>query len=140
MLSRRIDRKDAGVLLYALQIASGNLKTMQAEKAMPTQVVVEVDKAGDTPIGMTPWSANGPGHDVDKASGGHCEKWSSLGRPPSAEECYNAMSFEERSAMTEGFNKARAAHPGANLVRPGPDSLLPEMQNLRELHERRSRA
>jgi len=32
MLSRRIERKDAGLLLYALQIASSNLKTMQAEK------------------------------------------------------------------------------------------------------------
>jgi len=143
MLSRRIDRKDAGVLLYALQIASGNLKTMQAEKAMPTQVVVEVDKAGETPIGMTPWSANGPGHDVDKASGGECEKWSSLGRPPSAEECYSAMCTTERMAMTEGLAKHGVIDPGemtAAFFHGGPDPLLPAMKLLREDHERRSRA
>jgi hypothetical protein len=142
MLSRRIDRKDAGVLLYALQIASGNLKTMQAEKAKPTQVVVEVDKAGDTPIGMTPWSANGPGYDLDKAAGGECEKWSSLGRPPSAEECYDAMSFEERSAMTAGLTKkgviAKADMDAYFHGQPHP--LLPAMKLLREDHERRSHA
>ena len=54
MLTRRIERKDAGLLLYALQIAASNLKMMQAEKAKPTQVVVEPDKAGETPLGMTP--------------------------------------------------------------------------------------
>ena len=144
MLSRRIDRKDAGVLLYALQIASGNLKTMQAEKAMPTQVVVEPEKASDTPIGMTPWSANGPGHDVDKAAGGECEKWSSLGRPPSAEECYNAMCTTEKIAMRDALEKTgRIAHADvkAFFYAPGsPDPLLPAMQSLREDHERRSRA
>jgi len=65
MLSRRIERKDAGLLLYALQIASGNLKTMQAEKAKPTHVVVDPEKAGETPLGMTPWSATGQGHDPE---------------------------------------------------------------------------
>ena len=66
MLSRRIERKDAGLLLYALQIASGNLKMMQAEKARPTQVVVEPEKAAETPMGMTPWSASGKGHDIEE--------------------------------------------------------------------------
>ena len=59
LLARRIERKDASLLLYALQIASSNLKTMQAEKAKPTQVVVEPEKAAETPLGMTQWSANG---------------------------------------------------------------------------------
>ena len=65
MLTRRIDRKDAGLMLYALQIASGNLKTMQAEKPKPTHMVVEPEKAADTPLGMTPWSASGHGHDPE---------------------------------------------------------------------------
>ena len=75
MLSRRIDRKDAGVLLYALQIASGNLKTMQAEKAKPTEVVREPNKAARTPLGMTPWSARGKGHDPDDAAQAEEEHW-----------------------------------------------------------------
>jgi hypothetical protein len=66
MLQRRIDRKDAGLLLYALQIASGNLKQMQAEKPRPTQVVVDPEKVEETPIGMTPWSATGQGHDPEE--------------------------------------------------------------------------
>jgi hypothetical protein len=66
MFQRRIDRKDAGLMLYALQIASGNLKTMQAERAKPTHVVVEPEKTGETPLGMTPWSASGQGHDEEE--------------------------------------------------------------------------
>src|SRR5271166_6461807 len=84
MLTRRIERKDAGLLLYALQIASGNLKTMQAERAKPTQVVVELDKAGETPLGMTPWSASGQEHDPEEGEG-ESEGQNSPGRPPSVE-------------------------------------------------------
>src|ERR1039457_1981921 len=95
MLQRRIDRKDAGLLLYALQIASGNLKTMQAEKAKPTQMVVEPEKAGETPLGMTPWSATGEGHDPEGAEEDDSEEYSPA-PPPSPEEFYYAMTFEER--------------------------------------------
>ncbi len=66
MLSHRIDRKDAGLMLYALQIASGNLKTMQAEKPRPTRVVVEPEKAEETPLGMTPWSATPGQHEIEE--------------------------------------------------------------------------
>lgn len=66
MMARKIDRKGAGLMLYALQIASGNLKQMQAERPRPTQVVVEPDKAGETPMGMTPWSAKGEGHEIEE--------------------------------------------------------------------------
>ena len=90
VLTRRIERKDAGLLLYALQIASGNLKTMQAENAKPTQVVVEPEKAGETPLGMTPWSASGQGHDCDEAEGGDPEAQDSSAPPASPEEVYAA--------------------------------------------------
>ena len=66
LLQRRIERKDASLALYALQIASANLKTMQAERAKPTQVVVEPERVAETPLGMTPWSASGQGHDPDE--------------------------------------------------------------------------
>src|ERR1039458_9534953 len=103
MLSRRIDRKDAGVLLYALQIASGNLKTMREEKAKPTQVVVEPDKAAETPLGMTPWSATGQGHDCDEAAGGEAED--ATVPPASPEEVYAAMGVDERIAMRKDFDR-----------------------------------
>jgi hypothetical protein len=141
MLSRRIDRKDAGVLLYALQIASGNLKTMQAEKAKPTQVVMEPDKAAETPLGMTPWSATGKGHDPDDAAIAEAEHW--LAFPPSAEECYRAMSGDERDAMRQGLLKKGLVTERdleARLHKEGPDPALPAMKELREQWERMTRA
>ena len=143
MLSRRIDRKDAGVLLYALQIASSNLKTMQAEKAKPTQIVVEPDKAAETPLGMTPWSASGQGHDREEASGEEDEAQNSPGRPPTVEECYAAMSAEERSAMKKGLEEMGVIRGGDiedYIFQRGPDPLLPAMKQLREDQERMMRS
>jgi hypothetical protein len=137
MLSRRIDRKDAGVLLYALQIASCNLKTMQAERAKPTQIVVEPDKAAETPLGMTPWSATGKGHDPDDAAQAEAEHW--LAFPPSAEECYRAMSYDERDAMTKGLEQKGliSAEDITEKIRGGgPDPVPPAMRSLREAHGR----
>jgi hypothetical protein len=93
MLQRRIERKDAGLMLYALQIASGNLKQMEAEKPRPTQVVREVEKVAETPMGMTPWSARGEGYDVDGD-----EEQEEQAPPMTAEEMYYTMTADERVA------------------------------------------
>jgi hypothetical protein len=141
MLSRRIDRKDAGVLLYALQIASCNLKTMQAEKAKPTQVVMEPEKAAETPLGMTPWSATGKGHDPDDAAQAEAEHW--LAFPPSAAECYRAMSYDERDAMTKGLEQKgliSADDIKEKICGAGPDPVPPAMELLREARGRGMRA
>jgi len=66
LMQKRIEPKTAGLVLYAMQIASSNLKQMQAEKPRPTQVVVEPEKVAETPMGMTPWSASGEGHDPEE--------------------------------------------------------------------------
>jgi hypothetical protein len=144
MLTRRIERKDAGLLLYALQIASGNLKMMQAEKAKPTQVVVEPDKATETPLGMTPWSATGQGHDRDEAEGGESnnEEQNSPAPPPSPEEFY-AMSADERMAIRKDFEEKGLIRPGefeAYLIFDGPDPLLLAITRLWEQRERRKRS
>ncbi len=70
MLEDKIDDKKAGRVLYALQIASANLKRMEAEKPRPVQVVVDPAKVGETPLGMTPWSGNGKGHELEDAAVG----------------------------------------------------------------------
>ena len=127
MLTRRIERKDAGLLLYALQIASGNLKTMQAEKAKPTQVVVEPDKAAETPLGMTPWSASGQGYDPEEAEGEESEAENSPAAPTSPEDLYSAKSMEERVEKTKDFAQKGWVRPGEfeeYLFRDGPDPLL----------------
>lgn len=79
MMEHRIERKDASLMLYALQIASGNLKRMADEKPRPTQVVRDPETTGETPLGMTPWSASGQGHDPeeeenDASKNNHTEK------------------------------------------------------------------
>jgi hypothetical protein len=147
MLSRRIDRKDAGVLLYALQIASGNLKMMQAEKAKPTQVVVEPDKAAETPLGMTPWSASGQGHDRDEAEAGESNNDNEAQNSPapaaSPEEFYAAMSAEEKKAMRKDFEGKGLIQSDEFLdflLDAGPDRLLPAITRLWEERESRKRS
>ncbi len=65
-LQKKMDRKTAGLVLYACQIASSNLWQMEEEKPRPVQVVVDTEKVGETPLGMTPWSGNEEGHEPEK--------------------------------------------------------------------------
>ena len=54
--------------MYSLQIASSNLKRMEEEKPRPVQVVVDLKKVGETPIGMTPWSGDEGGHELEETA------------------------------------------------------------------------
>ena len=137
MLQKRIDRKDAGLMLYALQIASGNLKQMQAEKPRPTQVVVEPEKVEDTPMGMTPWSASGRGHDPEngegeEAEGGPGKESKAEGAPAqSAEEWYASLTEKQKVKLrgryrSEGLFEPDELHKFLN--HEGPDPLLLAME------------
>jgi hypothetical protein len=64
-LEDRIDDKKAGRVLYALQIAASNLKHLEAQKLRPEQVVVDPAKVAETPLGMTPWSGDEEGHELE---------------------------------------------------------------------------
>jgi hypothetical protein len=66
LLQDKIDNKKAGLMLYALQIASSNLKRMDEERPRAAQVVVDVKKVAETPLGMTPWSGKPGGHEVEE--------------------------------------------------------------------------
>jgi hypothetical protein len=115
--------KDAGVLLYALRIASGNLKTMQAEKAKPTQMVTEPEKAGETPMGMTPWSASGEGHDPEAGE----EEEEETIPPASPGEVHMALNVEERVTMRRDYERQGLIRPGeieAYFDGDAPDPLL----------------
>ena len=50
VLQKRLERKTASLLLYALQIASSNLKRMELEKPQPEQVVIDIEKESKTEI------------------------------------------------------------------------------------------
>src|ERR1700675_4949238 len=47
VLQKRLERKPASLLLYALQIASPNLKRMELEKPQPEQVVTDLEPVVD---------------------------------------------------------------------------------------------
>ena len=47
VLQKSLERKTAGIVLYALQIASSNLKRMELEKPQPGQVVTDLVKESD---------------------------------------------------------------------------------------------
>jgi hypothetical protein len=42
VLQKRLERKTASLMLYALQIASSNLKRIELEKPQPEQVVIDL--------------------------------------------------------------------------------------------------
>ncbi len=50
LLQKRIERKTASLLLYALQIASSNLKRVELEKPQPEQVVTDFETEFKIPI------------------------------------------------------------------------------------------
>ncbi|MGB9233930.1 MAG: hypothetical protein WCC04_05920 [Terriglobales bacterium] len=70
VLEGKIDTKRAGTVLYGLQIASTNLKRMEAERPRPAQVVVDPEKVAETPLGMTPWSQKEKGYEVEDIATG----------------------------------------------------------------------
>ena len=55
ILTRQIDSKSAGLLLYALQTASINLKQTSFDP-MATKVILDPRDARDTPVDQDPWS------------------------------------------------------------------------------------
>ncbi len=55
ILSGQIDPKTAGLLLYALQTASSNLKRINFEPVIKTEVVIDPKTVDQTPLGEHPW-------------------------------------------------------------------------------------
>jgi hypothetical protein len=58
LLQKRIERKTASLLLYALQIASSNLKRMELEKPQPTEVVTDLETMDPETVSETPIDQN----------------------------------------------------------------------------------
>jgi hypothetical protein len=55
ILSGQIEPKTAGLLLYALQTASSNLKRINFEPVIKTEVVIDPKTVDQTPLGEDPW-------------------------------------------------------------------------------------
>jgi len=56
LVTEEIDHKTAALWLYALQIASMNLKRTSLEPALPTQVIIDRESVAQRPIGASAWS------------------------------------------------------------------------------------
>ena len=54
LMDKTIDSKTAGLMLYALQIASANLRQLNAETPQPSQVVTDLDKVAENPVDLNP--------------------------------------------------------------------------------------
>jgi len=136
MLERRMERKDAGPALYALQIASGNLKQMEAEKPRATQVVREPEKVAETPMGMTQWSATGEGRDVEDEE--LAKKEPTPAPPPTADEIYEAMTGAGRMDMRHKYEKEgqiSRKEMDEFTMKGGPDPLLTAMRRQFAIRE-----
>ncbi len=56
LVTRRVDPRTAGLLLYGLQTASANLRCTTFEPELATQVVIDEECVEHRPIGATAWS------------------------------------------------------------------------------------
>ncbi len=101
VLEKKIETKAAGLVLYALQIASSNLKRMDHEKPRPVQVVVEPKKVAETPLGMTPWSEKPGGHEPEEVE----DKVVARTKRAILEEEENARRAQENRWMQEQLSQ-----------------------------------
>jgi len=98
VLQKRIERKTASLLLYALQIASSNLKRMELEKPQPEQVVIDLATEPET---ETPIAA--------------------ITEDETAREI-SSRSSDETPASAQSANYAREASPVNASTQTGEDS------------------
>jgi len=86
VMQKRIERQTASLLLYALQIASSNLKRMELEKPQPEQVVIDIETEKDT---ETPMAATIENETARESSDGSSDKSSEENLPPGTiHACY----------------------------------------------------
>jgi hypothetical protein len=119
VLQKRIERKTASLLLYALQIASSNLKRMELEKPQPEQVVTDLDLEMES---ETPMAAVNENTNIDR---------SDENLPPGTiQACYRpgaididkdkdngetrtGSGFQRRNPLITTCNEGRGAHSPA---------------------------
>ena len=103
------------VTVKALQIASANLKRMEAEKPRPVQVVVDPAKVAETPLGLTPWSGNEKGHEIEEmAVGFQGEMAAKLKREASAVRERYAMHQSAARRLAREMNEYLENEPELN--------------------------
>jgi len=108
LLQQKIETKTASLALYALQIASANLKRMDLEKPRPTHVVIDPDKVAETPLGMTPWSATGNGHDLEEQAPKEQDTSNKAARPHHSGSAQSKAGHQKSKRVSETTSNQRA--------------------------------
>ena len=120
LLSDAIKPKIASLVLYALQIASSNLKRLKEERPKrPTSVVVDREKVAETPLGETPWSASGTGHDPEAQ-----EEEKPLSAREQRQQQHEAEELQKKKQIEE--QKAFLLHLGQHLDDPYTEEMRRE--------------
>ena len=79
LISHQIDHKTAGLLLYALQTASFNLRRTDFEPVVKTKIVIDPTRVDETPLGEAQWqnqdfeNQENNEEDAEEAENGHLE-------------------------------------------------------------------
>ncbi len=129
VLQKRLDRKTASLLLYALQIASSNLKRMELEKPQPEQVVIHLETESES---ETPMAANiedetareSSSESPNKSAASAQREWDA--RPANASTNTGKDKDEDKNKDKENKNESdrsdEALPPGTihACYRPGP--------------------
>lgn len=114
VLQKRIERKTASLLLYALQISSSNLKRMELEKPQPEQVVVDLETEDLETKSETPMAALIEEETARESSASAQPEWNA--RP------VNASTKTDEDKDKENDRSGETLPPGTiqACYRPGP--------------------
>jgi hypothetical protein len=145
LISHQIDHKTAGLLLYALQTASFNLRRTDFEPVVKTKIVIDPTRVDETALGQSQWQnedfetpeETNEEEEAEEAENGHLEiqamaapnprsdRRPRLSRRGSAEawEGHDFRSRQEFVSMACGKN-AREGHDFSRAVRSLKSSAL----------------
>jgi hypothetical protein len=137
LLQKRIEGKTASLLLYALQIASSNLKRMELEKPQPEQVVLDtvIHEKWESPIAPMQEAMSEKENENEKES--QAQEASAIAQPdsePSSKEdeadlppgtiqaCYRPRREHENATRRQTINSRKAEQPEPGLRWTGGDA------------------
>jgi hypothetical protein len=115
VLQKRIERKTASLLLYALQIASSNLKRMELEKPQPEQVVIDIvtPLKYEPPIAAPELTEEESKEEEAREASAHAQSIIEPSReqedlpPGTIQACHRPRQCESNSAKTETSARKR---------------------------------
>jgi len=123
VMQKRLERKTASLLLYALQIASSNLKRMELEMPQPEQVVTNLDAESKTPMAAVTEDEPASGSS-DESSASEQPEWNDRPHYPSTRPANYEDNNKDKKNENDNFRSGSGEDlpPGTihACYRPGP--------------------